>query len=544
MSNKLLLKKSSVAAKVPLTTDLDYGELALNYADGKIYFKNSSNVIKSFTIDDNVVTLAGTQTLTNKTLTSPTINSGALSGTFSGSHTYSGAITISNSTASSSTSTGALIVSGGVGVGGTIYADQIRLANNGNGTNVYIGDDIVLGDINTSNTLGVRGIQDATKGYIVFGNANGTNYIGRDGTNPITVYGQFQVDSGTISGTNAVAFQISGYASKGGTGYHDFLKVTNGYATATNPSKFFRLDSSGTLQIINSAYTTNIFNLTDAGVFSVPQISAGGSTGTNGQVLTSTGTGLTWSNAGSGSVTSVALSLPSIFTVSGSPVTTSGTLTATLASQTANTFFAAPNGTAGAPTFRAIVAADIPTLNQNTTGSAATLTTARNINGVAFNGSVDITITASTTNALTIGSYLTGTSFNGSAAVTIAVDATSANTASKVVARDASGNFAANVVSVVDLNSTSDKNLKDNIEPISEAIGTINKLNGVSFNWKEDGSKSFGFIAQEIEQILPELVHENSEGVKSVSYIPVIAFLVEAIKEQQRQIEELKSRVS
>lgn len=544
MSNKLLLKKSSVAAKVPLTTDLDYGELALNYADGKIYFKNSSNVIKSFTIDDNVVTLAGTQTLTNKTLTSPTINSGALSGTFSGSHTYSGVITISNSTASSSTSTGALIVSGGVGVGGTIYADQIRLANNGNGTNVYIGDDVVLGDINTSNTLGVRGIQDATKGYIVFGNANGTNYIGRDGTNPITVYGQFQVDSGTISGTNAVAFQISGYASKGGTGYHDFLKVTNGYATATNPSKFFRLDSSGTLQIINSAYTTNIFNLTDAGVFSVPQISAGGSTGTNGQVLTSTGTGLTWSNAGSGSVTSVALSLPSIFTVSGSPVTTSGTLTATLASQTANTFFAAPNGTAGAPTFRAIVAADIPTLNQNTTGSAATLTTARNINGVAFNGSADITITASTTNTLTFGSYLTGTSFNGSAAATIAVDATSANTASKVVARDASGNFAANVVSVVDLNSTSDKNLKDNIEPISEAIGTINKLNGVSFNWKEDGSKSFGFIAQEIEQILPELVHENSEGIKSVSYIPVIAFLVEAIKEQQRQIEELKSRVS
>lgn len=63
-----------------------------------------------------------------------------------------------------------------------------------------------------------------------------------------------------------------------------------------------------------------------------------------------------------GTVTSVALSLPSIFTVSGSPVTTTGTLTAALASQTANTMFAAPNGAAGAPTFRALVAADIPTL--------------------------------------------------------------------------------------------------------------------------------------------------------------------------------------
>jgi hypothetical protein len=60
------------------------------------------------------------------------------------------------------------------------------------------------------------------------------------------------------------------------------------------------------------------------------------------------------------------------------------------ASKTANNFLAAPNGSPGAPTFRAIVAADIPTLNQNTTGSAATLTTARNLWGQSFNGSADI----------------------------------------------------------------------------------------------------------------------------------------------------------
>ncbi|MDE2343179.1 MAG: hypothetical protein KGL63_07275 [Betaproteobacteria bacterium] len=63
---------------------------------------------------------------------------------------------------------------------------------------------------------------------------------------------------------------------------------------------------------------------------------------------------------GSGTVTSVGLSLPSVFTVTGSPVTTSGTLTATFASQTANYFLAAPNGAAGTPSFRAIVAADVP----------------------------------------------------------------------------------------------------------------------------------------------------------------------------------------
>lgn len=69
---------------------------------------------------------------------------------------------------------------------------------------------------------------------------------------------------------------------------------------------------------------------------------------------------------GGGTVTSVALSLPSIFSVSGSPVTTTGTLSATLASQTANAIFAAPNGSAGAPTFRSLVSSDIPqTLTSN-----------------------------------------------------------------------------------------------------------------------------------------------------------------------------------
>ena len=73
MANKVLLKKSSVGARVPTTSDLDYGELALNYADGKLFYKTSSNTIKSFTDDTSVVTLTGTQTLSNKTLTSPQV---------------------------------------------------------------------------------------------------------------------------------------------------------------------------------------------------------------------------------------------------------------------------------------------------------------------------------------------------------------------------------------------------------------------------------------------------------------------------------------
>lgn len=82
--------------------------------------------------------------------------------------------------------------------------------------------------------------------------------------------------------------------------------------------------------------------------------------GVSGQVLESNGSAWIPASPGSGTVTSVGLSLPSDLTVSGSPVTGSGTLSAVWASETANTIHAAPNGSAGAPTWRLLAAADLP----------------------------------------------------------------------------------------------------------------------------------------------------------------------------------------
>lgn len=104
-------------------------------------------------------------------------------------------------------------------------------------------------------------------------------------------------------------------------------------------------------------------------------------TGNAGKYLTTDGTSTSWSTVSSaGTVTSVSgtgtvsgLSLSGTVTSSGS-LTLGGTLAVTasnFSSQTANTFLAAPNGSSGTPTFRVIVAADVPTLNQNTTGTAA-----------------------------------------------------------------------------------------------------------------------------------------------------------------------------
>jgi hypothetical protein len=86
------------------------------------------------------------------------------------------------------------------------------------------------------------------------------------------------------SGSADSALQIVGNVSRGGAGYHDFLRVTSTASGATNPNKHLRLDGTGNLQIINSAYTGTILSLTDAGILSdgkgdvraAPQNSQGG----------------------------------------------------------------------------------------------------------------------------------------------------------------------------------------------------------------------------------------------------------------------------
>jgi len=77
--------------------------------------------------------------------------------------------------------------------------------------------------------------------------------------------GKFSGHITVNNSTNNSSVQITGYANKGGTGYHDFMSVTNTYSSATNPNKYFRLDSSGSFQIVDSTYNNTLFNLTNAG---------------------------------------------------------------------------------------------------------------------------------------------------------------------------------------------------------------------------------------------------------------------------------------
>jgi hypothetical protein len=95
------------------------------------------------------------------------------------------------------------------------------------------------------------------------------------------------------------------------------------------------------------------------------------------------------------------------------------------------------------------------------------------------------------------------------------------------------------------LTETSDISLKENILPLENSLDKVMKLNGVSFNKKTTPNmKEVGFIAQEVEAIIPDLVTETGEGIKTVSYSRVTAVLVETIKEQQAQINALTDMVN
>lgn len=100
---------------------------------------------------------------------------------------------------------------------------------------------------------------------------------------------------------------------------------------------------------------------------------------------------------------------------------------------------------------------------------------------------------------------------------------------------------------------SSDARFKSNINPIENSLQKVQQLRGVTFDWKTEefperafsDNRALGFIAQEVEKVLPEVVQteKTAEGYKSVQYDKVVALLVEAIKEQQKQIEVLQKEI-
>ena len=109
-----------------------------------------------------------------------------------------------------------------------------------------------------------------------------------------------------------------------------------------------------------------------------------------------------------------------------------------------------------------------------------------------------------------------------------------------------------NATATGNVTAYSDVRLKENIQPLENSLDKVMRLRGVSYTRKDTGSHEIGVIAQEVEDVIPEFVHisdgvatdENAlADVRSVDYGRMVSVLIEAIKEQQAQIEELKEAV-
>ena len=95
----------------------------------------------------------------------------------------------------------------------------------------------------------------------------------------------------------------------------------------------------------------------------------------------------------------------------------------------------------------------------------------------------------------------------------------------------------------VPIETTSDVKLKTNIKPLENSLNKILQLRGVEYDRTDYEVHQIGMIAQEVEQVIPDLVQEDSEGTKVLHYQNLTAVLVEAIKEQQEQINTLNQTV-
>lgn len=265
----------------------------------------------------------------------------------------------------SSGTSSTIIGTGATGVNGTDVAigDNSAASNNGiaiGGSNSADGG-ISIGISSSSENSGIAiGASSSSNAGISIGLFTGDNIASR-------VQIGAHTESGVVTLVNRLSMDAGGltsfsYGTTVPTDGGSFTSFSNADGTVPQNMMGFYVTSGTPKVAVNIGGTITSYPLGDG----LPSQS-----GHSGQYLTTNGTIASWSNlASAGTVTSVGLSAPSIFSVSGSPITTFGVLTLGLVSQSTNTFWAGPNGSSGSPTFRSIVQADLPIMTGATVSVA------------------------------------------------------------------------------------------------------------------------------------------------------------------------------
>jgi hypothetical protein len=454
MANKIILKKSSVAAKVPLSTDLDVGEIAVNLVDQKLYSKKADGTV--VLVGNGIAgagDVVGAASSTDNAITRFDGTTGKL--------IQNSAVIIDDSnnvTGVNSFTAATLVVNDNATLGGS---NTDNLAVNARITTDLDPATNNARDIGTSGRNWRDGFFGRTLSTVNLELTGTTSFDGSQGTSGqvLTSAGTGNTPTWTTPATGTVT-AVTGTApvvsSGGATPVISMAAATtsvNGYLTSTDWNTFNnKTSNTGTVTSVGGTGTVNGITLTGtvttsgsltlggtlSGVnlttqvtgtlpatnggtgqstYAVGDILIGGATNTlakladvaTGNALISGGVGVAPSYGKVGLTTHVSGTLP--IANGGTGATTRQEAIDALAGAVTSGQYLRGNGTD--VVMSAIQAADVPTLNQSTTGSAATLTTGRNINGTSFNGSADIT-TANWGTART----LWGQSVNGSANIT------------------------------------------------------------------------------------------------------------------------------
>jgi len=332
--------------------------------------------------------------------------------------------------------------------------------------------------------------------------------------------------TGTVSGSSQITYAsvssipagiVSGSSQLSGTTITD-LTIVNLTTINETASVIF---SSGSNRFGDAGNDTHSFTGSVQVSGSLTTIGTSTATSFNGTINATNGV-----VSGSAQIDGSLLGSNKTITIGSTSTTLGGTSTtiAGLTSVTSTTFVGALTG------------------NASTATTAAALTTARTINGTSFDGSANITIPnlVSGSSQVTLSSTTGGGTSDNVRFNSLGIGMAASATAGRI---DATNDIVAF--------SSSDIRFKENIVPIENALDKISKISGNTYDWKAETKAEHGYegndvgvIAQEIEAVLPQLVQTRENGFKAVKYDKLVTLLIEGIKEQQKQIDDLTSKVN
>jgi len=496
-------------------------------------FVATAGITGSIRATNGVVSGSSQITLSSTTGYSTTINQNLLTTSDVTHNSITGIVRATNGVVSgssqivgSSITTNAITIAGtSTALGGTITAEQIRTAigtvvtgsaqitlSSTTGYGTVINQNLLTTSDVTHNTI--TGTIRATNGVV----SGSSQIVGSSiTTNAITIAGT----STALGGTITLATITGGSGIVSGSAQITAGSTTN-FATDVKTQLNTNTVVSGSAQITLSSIT-GYGTVINQNLLTTSDVTHNTITGTiratNGVV------------SGSSQIVGSSITTNTI-TIAGTSTALGGTIT-----------LATITGGSGIVSGSSQVIGILSSLNTYT-GSNDTTNTTQNtrLSRIQESTSSLNTLTASLATTYEGRASATKTIVSGSSQITLSSTTGFGTYINQAVLTTSSPTF--NAISCTSLTETSSERYKENIITLNSSLNKVLNLRGVSYNRKENGANEIGLIAEEVQKIIPEIVtYDNNNQPDSVSYGRLSALLIEGMKEQQKQIEQLKAEI-